>query len=94
MTTQGVNGVRKSAFQPEYAETEDHRAITNRFERHRFTTYRRVEQNLSRELITYMRGDTAGSAALEDRGAIDEYIHMCYEDIEPIYREQIYKIGS
>jgi integrase/recombinase XerD len=40
-----------------------------------------------------MRGDTAGSANLKDRGAIDEYIHTYYEDIEPIYREQIYKFG-
>ncbi|MBB6090759.1 tyrosine-type recombinase/integrase [Halobacterium salinarum] len=93
MTKQGVNEIWKSAFQPEYAETEDYRGITSHFGRHRFTTYWRVEQDLNRELIKYMRGDTAGSANLKDRGAIDEYIHTYYEDIEPIYREQIYKLS-
>lgn len=70
MTKQGVNEIWKSAFQPEYAETEDYRGITSHFGRHRFTTYWRVEQDLNRELIKYMRGDTAGSANLKDRGAI------------------------
>lgn len=90
---QNVNEVWKSAFHPEYAETDEHRAVTSHFGRHRFTTYWRVEQDLNRELIKYMRGDTAGSASIEERGAIDEYIHTYYEDIEPIYREQIYKFG-
>jgi integrase/recombinase XerD len=40
-----------------------------------------------------MRGDTAGSAQLDDMGAIDEYIHTYYEDIEDIYRENIYKLN-
>ncbi|WP_435186912.1 tyrosine-type recombinase/integrase [Halobellus sp. EA9] len=88
-----INVVWKDAFHPEYAETEDFRAVTSHYGRHRFTTYWRVEQDLNRELIKYMRGDTAGSSTLEDRGAIDEYIHTYYEDIEPIYRERIYKFG-
>ncbi len=88
-----VNVVWKDAFHPEYAETEDFRAVTSHYGRHRFTTFWRVEEDLNRELIKYMRGDTAGSATLDDRGAIDEYIHTYYEDIEPIYRERIYKLG-
>lgn len=90
---QNINELWKEAFHPEYEETEDHRAVTSHFGRHRFTTYWRVEQDMNRELLKYMRGDTAGTASLEDRGAIDEYIHTYYEDIEPVYREQIYKLG-
>jgi len=40
-----------------------------------------------------MRGDTAGAGNIDERGAIDEYIHTYYEDIEPIYRENIYKLS-
>jgi integrase/recombinase XerD len=87
-----VNSVWKEAFHPEYAETDEHRAVTSHFGRHRFTTYWRVEEDLNRELVKYMRGDTAGSATLEDMGAIDEYIHTYYEDIEPVYRENIFKL--
>lgn len=88
-----INDIWKGTFHPEYAETDEHRAVTSHFGRHQFTTYWRVEQDLNRELLKYMRGDTAGSSTIEDRGAIDEYIHTYYEDIEPIYREQIYKFG-
>lgn len=93
MGKEDINNVWKDAFQPDYTETEQHRAITSHYGRHRFTTFWRVEQDLNRELLKYMRGDTAGSATLEDRGAIDEYIHTYYEDIEPIYREKIYKLN-
>ncbi|WP_246308107.1 tyrosine-type recombinase/integrase [Halorarum salinum] len=85
-----INAVWKDAFHPAYAETEQHRAVTSHFGRHRFTTYWRVEQDLNRELIKYMRGDAAGSTDIEERGAIDEYIHSYYEDIESVYRNQIY----
>ena len=88
-----INDVWTDVFQPEYAETEEHRAITSHYGRHRFTTYWRVQQDLNRELIKYMRGDTAGSATMEDMGAIDEYIHTYYEDIESLYRENIYKLN-
>jgi len=90
---QDVNEVWKDTFQPEYAETDEHRGITSHYGRHFFTTYWRVEKGINRELIKYMRGDTAGTATLEDRGAIDEYIHTYYEDIEPIYRENIFKLN-
>jgi Site-specific recombinase XerD len=93
LRAKNVNQVWKDAFHPEYAETDGHRAITSHYGRHRFTTYWRVEQDLNRELIKYMRGDTAGSTTIEDRGAIDEYIHTYYEDIEPIYRERIFPVN-
>lgn len=88
-----INKVWKDAFHPEYAETDEHKAVTSHFGRHYFTTYWRVEQDVNRELVKYMRGDTAGSANIKDRGAIDSYIHTYYEDIEPLYREEIFKFG-
>ena len=88
-----VADIWEDAFQPEYEESEDRAAVTSHFGRHRFTTYWRVEQDLNRELIKYMRGDTTGARNIQDRAVIDEYIHTYYEDIEPIYRESIYKLN-
>lgn len=88
-----VSDVWTEAFHPEYEETERHTAVSSHFGRHRFTTYWQVEKDVSRELVKYMRGDTAGSADINERGAIDEYIHTYYEDIETLYRENIYKLG-
>jgi integrase/recombinase XerD len=88
-----LNYVWKDAFHPEYAETEEHRAVTSHYGRHFFTTFWRVEQDLNRELVKYMRGDTPGSATIDERGMIDEYIHTYYEDIRDVYLENIYKLG-
>ncbi|MFB6310159.1 MAG: tyrosine-type recombinase/integrase [Salinirussus sp.] len=90
---ESVSDVWADAFHPEYEETERHAAVSSHFGRHRFTTYWQVEKEASRELVKYMRGDTAGSADFRERGAIDEYIHTYYEDIETLYRENIYKLG-
>ena len=88
-----VNLAWKRAFHPEYAETPHHRAVTSHYGRHRFTTYWRVEQDMNRELIKYMRGDTSAGGPTDRAGGIDNYIHSYYEDIEPLYRERIYKLG-
>lgn len=88
-----INQPWKRAFHPEYAETEQHTAVTSHYGRHYFTTYWRVEENLNRELIKYMRGDTAGSISIQERGAIDEYIHTYFEDIRDLYLENIYKLS-
>lgn len=88
-----INDIWREAFHPEYAETEEHRGVTSHFGRHWFTTFWRVKQDVNRELIKYMRGDTAGSRNIEKRGAIDEYIHTYYEDIETLYRKNIFKLG-
>lgn len=88
-----VNDVWKAVFQPEYAETDDNRAITSHFGRHYFTSFWVVEQDAPRELVKYMRGDKAGAGVDEDRGGIDHYIHSYYEDIEGLYRENIYRLG-
>ena len=73
-----VADIWEDAFQPEYEESEDRAAIASHFSRHRFTTYCRVEQDLNRELIRHMRGDTAGAGSIDERGAIDEYINTYY----------------
>ena len=93
MHRSGVLEIWRDVFLPEFAETERHRAITPHFGRHRFTTWWTVEQDAPREQVKYMRGDATGSTSLDDRGAIDHYIHSYYEDIEDLYRENIYKLG-
>lgn len=90
---EAVNNAWKRHLHPEYEETPHHRAVTSHYGRHRFTTYWRVEQDLNRELIKYMRGDTSAGGATDPAGGIDHYIHSYYEDIEPVYRERIYKFG-
>ncbi len=85
--------VWKKAFHPEYAETDDYRAITSHFGRHYFTTYWRVSEDLNQELVKYMRGDTVGGIQLSDQGAIRHYLHTYYEDIEEVYRERIFKLN-
>lgn len=88
-----VNQVWKDAFHPEYAETDEYRPVTSHFGRHRFSTYWRVEQDVNRELVQYMRGDKAGSASARTREAIDAYLHTYYEDIRDLYLENIYKLN-
>jgi len=88
-----VNNTWKRHLHPEYEETPHRRAVTSHYGRHRFTTYWRVEQDLNRELIKYMRGDTSAGGTTDPAGGIDHYIHSYYEDIEPVYRERIYKFG-
>lgn len=88
-----VNKVWKDEFHPEYAETDEYRPVTSHFGRHRFSTWWRVEQDVNRELVKYMRGDKPGSASAKTREAIDAYLHTYYEDIRDLYLENIYKIG-
>lgn len=91
MTKKGVNGVWKDAFHPKYAETADHRPVTSHFGRHRFTTYWRVERDLNRQLVKYMRGDRTG-AYRNDHG-MNAYLHAYYEDIDTPYRTEMYQLG-
>lgn len=85
-----VNRVWRTAFHPAYDETDQHRAVTSHFGRHRFTTYWQVEQDAPRELVKYLRGDRVDGVTT-DREAIDDYIHTYYEDIESLYRNRIYR---
>jgi len=86
-----VNIVWKKEFHPEYAETDEYRSITSHFGRHRFSTWWRVEQDVNRELVKYMRGDSVEKGSMEE--PIDSYLHTYYEDIEDLYRENIYRLG-
>jgi integrase/recombinase XerD len=81
--------VWKNAFHPEYAETDEYKSVTSHFGRHRFSTWWRVQQDVNRELVKYMRGDKLGS---DSREAIDTYLHTLFEDIEELYRENIYRL--
>jgi integrase/recombinase XerD len=92
LNKKAVNRIWKEEFHPEYAETDEYRAITSHFGRHRFTTWWRVEQDVNRELVKYMRGDATGTGFGESQEPIDAYIHTYYEDIEELYLEGIYKI--
>jgi integrase/recombinase XerD len=81
-----------SEFWPEFEGDENHRGISSHYGRHFFTTFWRVEQDLNRDLIKYMRGDTTDPSVPFGRETIDTYIHTTYEDIEGTYRERIFKL--
>ena len=91
MDHKAINSVWKNELHPEYAETEEYRPITSHFGRHRFSTWWRVEQDVNRELVKYMRGDSVEKGSMEE--PIDSYLHTYYEDIEDLYRENIYRLG-
>ena len=88
-----VNKVWKDEFHPEYEETDEYRPVTSHFGRHRFSTWWRVEQDVNRQLVKYMRGDKPESMSAQSREAIDAYLHTYYEDIRDLYLENVYKIG-
>jgi integrase/recombinase XerD len=87
-----VNKAWKATFHPEYAETPEYRAVTSHFGRHYFTTFWRKEQQVSRELVQYMRGDRVGNPA-DDGSWMHHYLHTYYEDVEDLYRQNIYTLG-
>jgi integrase/recombinase XerD len=91
LTNKGVNKIWKKAFHPDYAETDEYRPVTSHFGRHRFTTYWRVEQDVNRQLVKYMRGDRTG--AYENARGMNAYLHAYYADVESLYREQVYQLG-
>jgi len=68
---EATNLAWKRHSHPEYEETRQHRAVTSRCGRHRFTTFWRVEQDVNRELIKYMRGDTSAGGTTGPAGGID-----------------------
>jgi integrase len=91
---QGILKEWKKAFHPEYAETERHRGIKSHYGRHFFTSFWSHGEEINRELIKYMRGDsTSDSRDAGPSDAIDTYIHTSYSHIEDPYRENIFKFG-
>lgn len=92
LTPHTVNRVWKNEFHPEYAETEDRRAITSHFGRHWFSSYWRLQQSMNREHLQYMRGDSVQPIeSFPD--AIDDYIHPQYNHIEEKYRSGIFRFN-
>ncbi|MFC4550447.1 MULTISPECIES: tyrosine-type recombinase/integrase [Halorussus] len=87
-----VSEIWRDVFHPKYAETEHHRPVSSHYGRHRFTSYWRVEQDLPRPLVKYMRGDRPDSESITERAGIDDYIHTYYEDIESVHRREIYRL--
>ena len=89
-----VNKEWRAAFSAaRFDETEKFKAVTSHFGRHWFTTHWRVQENVPRELVQYMRGDKLGEGARNHRDAIDTYLHAYYEDIKDLYLERIYKLN-
>lgn len=78
----------------DYPEDDEHEAVRSHYGRHRFTTYWAVEQDLNRDLVKYMRGDVSNQVLLgkDSLDAIDSYIHTYYEDIEPVYRDRMFRL--
>ena len=83
-----VNKVWKRHFS-EFNEPDEHRDITSHYGRHYFTSYWKLKQDISRELVQYMRGDKLGAGNGE---SIDQYLTAHYEDIHRIYLDQIFKL--
>lgn len=76
-----------------YEENDRYRGVSPHYGRHFFSTWWRVEKDAPRPLVKYMRGDLQSGGDLRNsREAIDSYIHPYYEDIEPLYRSEIFKL--
>lgn len=88
-----INKIWKDTFHPEFAETQNYRGVTSHFGRHYFCTYWRVEQDLNRELLKYLRGD-ALDEEIKAAETIDSYLHTYYRDIEDVYRRQIFRLSD
>jgi len=78
-----VNDIWRGAFDTE--------GVTSHYGRHFFTTYWAVEQDLGTNdpRLAYMRGDAHNSGV---SASIPTYIHTYYEDVEDMYREEIFKL--
>lgn len=84
-----VNKIWREYFS-EFNELEQYRDITSHYGRYYFTNHWRVQEDLPRELVQYMRGDKLG---ISDSGeSIDEYLTAHYEDIEAPYFDRTFKL--
>ncbi len=77
-----INSVWKNHFK-EINQAEDYRDITTHYGRHYFTRYWKIREDISRELVQYMRGDKLGDVKSDD--SIDDYLAAYYEDIKSVY---------
>lgn len=92
MDEKDVNRVWKSAFHPEYAESETRKAVTSHYGRHYFTTFWNVKKGMNRELVKYMRGDRNGREEGKGREGMDHYLHTYYEDIRQPYLDEMFRL--
>lgn len=92
MRRKDINRIWRSTFHPEFAETDRYRPVLSHYGRHRFTTFWRVQQDLPRPLVKYLRGDRPDSESITERDGIDEYIHTYYEDIQSVFRQEVYQL--
>lgn len=93
MNRKGINYMWKRHFHPDYdGEDEDYQPVTSHYGRHRFTTYWEKEVGLNRELIKYMRGEKFDKDRRTE--TMDDYVHTYYEDVEPVYRDQMFRLLS
>lgn len=83
-----INAVWKDHFK-EINQAEDYRDVTTHYGRHYFTRYWKIREEISRELVQYMRGDKLGDAKSGD--SIDEYLAAYYEDINSVYTDRVPK---
>lgn len=86
----GLNRYWKEQLRPQFEYKDYHRELTSHFGRHWFTTYWKIDRDIPRENVQYMRGDKIGKSI--DRDGLDDYLHQYYESIEDLYREEIYKL--
>lgn len=87
-----ISAVWKDHFEainsaPEY---EDYRSIRSHYGRNFFTNYWKIQEDIPRELVQYMRGDKLGKSTSGD--AIDDYLAAYFEDIHEMYLDRIFKL--
>lgn len=88
-----LNDVWVENFRPEFGPNERYRGVSSHYGRHFFSTYMHEETTATRSQVKYLRGDKQQSGdIMSTRDAIDSYIHVYYEDIEDIYRSEIFKL--
>ncbi|MDB2269508.1 site-specific integrase [Halorubrum ezzemoulense] len=86
-----VSAIWKEHFEGINSEYQDHRAIRSHYGRNFFTNFWKIQENVPRELVQYMRGDKIGNSTSSE--AIDEYLTAYYTDIRELYLDRIFKLG-
>jgi integrase/recombinase XerD len=79
-------------FHPEWSGNERYRGVTSHYGRHFFSTWFHESTSMTRSEVKYMRGDMQQSGDVPAE-AINSYIHVYYEDVEPKYRQEVFKFG-
>lgn len=72
---------------PPFGETDRHRAVRSHDGRHAFTTYWDITEDIADEYVDYMRGDRIGKGR---SGAVQNYLHVHYRNIESLYLTRMF----